>query len=109
MGFSEKVVKIVNSIPKGKVVTYGDISEFLSGNKQSSQSVGQVIKKQFELSTDSFPWWRVVSKDLTPVELEDLGIDFQARARLEKEVVSFNNGAVNNKHLHKLKKCQTPN
>lgn len=103
MEFSEKVVKRVNSIPKGKVVTYGNISEFLSGNKKSSQAVGQAIKKQFELSADGFPWWRVVPRDWKPVKIKDKKTGICARSLLEDEGVTFTNKVVNEKNRYKLK------
>ncbi|MCY3727083.1 MAG: MGMT family protein [Rhodobacteraceae bacterium] len=65
--FACKVVNEVNNIPKGKILTYGDISIKIKGNKDSSQAVGQAIKSETE-SNNTFPWWRVVFATMKPKE-----------------------------------------
>ena len=50
-----QILAIVESIPPGRVMTYGSISEHVSG--AGARSVGQTLK------TDGHdvPWWRVVN------------------------------------------------
>ena len=43
MNFKEKVYKICRSIPKGKVVTYGQIAR-LAGKPKAARAVGSFMK-----------------------------------------------------------------
>ncbi|MCY4140958.1 MAG: MGMT family protein [Rhodobacteraceae bacterium] len=65
--FACKVVNEVNDIPKGKVLTYGNISIRINGNKDSSQAVGLANKSETK-SNNKFPWWRVVFTSMKPKE-----------------------------------------
>ena len=56
--FSEGVIQIVNMIPKGKVVSYGQIALYL-GMPRAAREVGWVLNK-LESGTQT-PWWRVVN------------------------------------------------
>ena len=57
--FTEQVIKIINSIPKGKVATYTQVSK-LAGKDNRGQAVAFVIHSQ--RNTD-LPWHRVINKD----------------------------------------------
>ena len=56
----DQILAIVDSIPPGRVMTYGSIAEHVSGT--GARSVGQTLK------TDGHdaPWWRVVNADGRP-------------------------------------------
>ena len=56
----DQILAIVESIPPGRVMTYGLISEHVSG--AGARSVGQTLK------TDGHdvPWWRVVNASGRP-------------------------------------------
>lgn len=58
--YAERVLDLVECIPPGKVMSYGDIAEFLA--EGGPRQVGRV------LSTwgGGVPWWRVVHADGTP-------------------------------------------
>ncbi len=56
--FKAAVLKIVNSIPKGKLMSYGQIAA-AAGSPRSARQVGGILSK-FDGSYD-LPWWRVVN------------------------------------------------
>jgi methylated-DNA-protein-cysteine methyltransferase-like protein len=56
--FSSKVVEIIQSIPKGKVASYGQIAT-LAGNHRAARQVSRILHsctKKYNL-----PWHRVVN------------------------------------------------
>lgn len=55
--FAERVLDVVDGIPPGRVMTYGDIAEYLGlgGPRQ----VGRVMS----LWGGGVPWWRVIRAD----------------------------------------------
>jgi alkylated DNA nucleotide flippase Atl1 len=58
--FAERVLALVDKVPRGSVVTYGDVARMLG--TRSPRSVGQVLARWgAEVS-----WWRVVRADGTP-------------------------------------------
>jgi methylated-DNA-protein-cysteine methyltransferase-like protein len=56
-GFRESVEKIVSSIPRGRVMTYGQIAA-LSGNARAARIVGGIA----HFGDPNLPWQRVVNK-----------------------------------------------
>ena len=58
--FAERVLALVDRVPRGSVVTYGDVARMVG--TRSPRSVGQVLARWgAEVS-----WWRVVRADGTP-------------------------------------------
>lgn len=57
MGFKEKVIQIVSSIPYGKVTTYGAVA-ILAGIPRGGRLVGGILHYQ----GDQTPWHRVVNR-----------------------------------------------
>jgi methylated-DNA-protein-cysteine methyltransferase related protein len=55
--FSKQVFKIVKSIPKGKVASYGQIA-LLAGYPRGARQVGWTLNK---LTDGTVPWWRVIN------------------------------------------------
>ena len=56
--FSEQAIKIMQSIPKGKVTTYGQIA-ILAGNHRAARRISRLIhtcSKKYNL-----PWHRIVN------------------------------------------------
>ncbi len=82
--FKERVYEIVRLIPKGKVMSYGQIAA-LAGNPLAARIVGGVA----HYGDPSLPWQRVVMKDgglatgypggteghKTALEAEGIGVD----------------------------------
>jgi alkylated DNA nucleotide flippase Atl1 len=57
--FAERVLELTERIPPGKVMTYGDVAEFLE--QGGPRQVGRVMA----LYGGGVPWWRVVRADGT--------------------------------------------
>lgn len=57
-GFRERVEAVVQTIPKGRVMTYGQIAA-LCGNPRAARIVGGIA----HWGEPSLPWQRVVKKD----------------------------------------------
>jgi len=55
--YAEKVLDTVDLIPAGRVMTYGDVAEWL--DEGGPRQVGRVMSRY----GDSVPWWRVVRSD----------------------------------------------
>jgi methylated-DNA-protein-cysteine methyltransferase-like protein len=55
--FSEKVLQLIKSIPKGKVATYGLIAE-LAGNPRGARGVGWLLHSC--TNSHDLPWQRVI-------------------------------------------------
>ncbi len=84
----EKVWKYLQDIPKGKVVTYGDIAEYL-GNKKLARVVGNILHSNND--GDAYPCYKVVNKKgMLASNYKFGGIDEQKR-RLEHEEIEVVN------------------
>ena len=82
--FEEAVVRVIESLQPGDVVTYGEVAAE-AGYPGAARAVGTLLGK-----SDGLPWWRVVGSGgriRTPVEAG------QAR-RLADEGVLIVNGRV---------------
>jgi alkylated DNA nucleotide flippase Atl1 len=73
--FDELVLDVVARIPPGKVMSYGDIAEYLGVG--GPRQVGAVMSR----SGGQVPWWRVVHADGTPAP----GHEDRALAELRAE------------------------
>ena len=58
--FNQRVCDIVKRIPRGKVMSYGQVAR-LAGNPHTSRAVGYALHRVGE--EDNVPWQRVVFKD----------------------------------------------
>jgi alkylated DNA nucleotide flippase Atl1 len=58
--FAERVLDLVDRIPPGKVMSYGDIAEYLG--EGGPRQVGRVMS----LWGGGVTWWRVIHSDGTP-------------------------------------------
>ena len=88
---NSKVYEYLLTIPKGKVVTYGQIAEYL-GNKNLSRVVGNIL----HVNPDpiKYPCYKVVnSKGLLSNNFGDGGIEVQKK-RLEADGVEVNDYCV---------------
>jgi alkylated DNA nucleotide flippase Atl1 len=66
--FISRVLDVVESIPPGRVMTYGDVAAALGS--RAARAVGQVMSHY----GSDVPWWRVVRSSGHPA------IDHEARA-----------------------------
>ncbi|MEK7588763.1 MAG: MGMT family protein [Patescibacteria group bacterium] len=60
MTFSERVVKIALSIPKGRVTTYGRIAVAAGGGAMASQSITNILGKAYMAGEKNIPFHRIV-------------------------------------------------
>jgi alkylated DNA nucleotide flippase Atl1 len=58
--YSSRVLDVVDEIPAGRVMSYGDIAEYL--NTGGPRQVGRVMS----LHGGAVTWWRVIRADGTP-------------------------------------------
>ncbi|MGR8008412.1 MGMT family protein [Streptomyces hypolithicus] len=68
--YAERVLEVAEAIPPGRVLTYGDVAEWLE--EGGPRQVGRVMA----LYGGAAPWWRVVRSDgvlLPGSELRALG------------------------------------
>ena len=61
--FSQKVVEIALSIPKGRVTTYGDIARAAGGGTMASQSITGILGKAADSGVKNIPFHRIVYAD----------------------------------------------
>ena len=59
MNFQEKVYAVVKKIPKGKVMTYGEVAKKI-GLPKSARAVGTVLSKNYD---PKIPCHRVIRSD----------------------------------------------
>lgn len=58
--FKEKVIEIVKLIPKGSVVSYGQVALY-TGMPRAARQVGWILNQL--LDKTPVPWWRVVNNE----------------------------------------------
>ena len=84
--FEDDVRRVLKSIPRGTVMTYGEVAEE-SGHPGAWRAVGKVFSAYL---SGRFPWWRVVTANgrLAP------GNEVEHAKRLNAEGVKLANGRV---------------
>lgn len=88
----EKVYDFLITIPKGKVVTYGQIAEYL-GNKKLARAVGNILHNNPD--EDKYPCYKVVdNKGNLSKQFAFGGIEKQ-KEKLEKDGITVINYKVN--------------
>jgi O-6-methylguanine DNA methyltransferase len=92
--FTEKVLKIVSKIPKGKILSYKAVAK-LAGNEKSSRVVGSIMSKNKD---KKIPCHRVVRSDGTVGEYNGLQNNKKGKESkidlLKSEGVKIENGKV---------------
>jgi len=61
--FSQRVVKLALSIPRGRVSTYGRISIAAGGGTMASQSITNILGKAYDAGQTRIPFHRIVYAD----------------------------------------------
>ncbi|MBW5485026.1 MGMT family protein [Streptomyces bambusae] len=64
--YAERVLEVAERIPPGRVMTYGDVAEWLG--EGGPRQVGRVMA----LYGGAVPWWRVVRADGVPLPGHEL-------------------------------------
>ncbi|WP_368497253.1 MGMT family protein [Herbiconiux sp. A18JL235] len=73
--FVEAVLEVVDSIPPGRVLSYGDVAALLG--TRAARAVGSTMRRYGH----AHPWWRVVRSGGLP----PMGHEARARAHYEAE------------------------
>lgn len=81
--YAERVLDVAERIPPGRVMSYGDIAEYLG--EGGPRQVGSVLSRW----GGGVPWWRVIRADGTPPP----GHEVQARERYAAEATPMRQGA----------------
>jgi O-6-methylguanine DNA methyltransferase len=92
VNFKEKVYKNLRLVPKGKVVTYGQLAR-LSGNPKAARAVGYYMRTNPD--APGTPCHRVVASDGTLTGYSGRGGIKTKKKMLVDEGVKFNNNRVN--------------
>lgn len=87
--FRERVYAVVRSIPRGRVLSYGDVAA-LVGSPRAARGVGAALNR-LEPEHD-VPWWRVVNRDGRLTIPPHHGLRALQRTLLEREGVAFDRG-----------------
>ncbi|OGC38476.1 hypothetical protein A3K42_01840 [candidate division WWE3 bacterium RBG_13_37_7] len=61
--FKNAVIKAVNSVPKGKVASYGQIA-LMVGQPRAARQVGWILnglRPDIETGEVDIPWWRIIN------------------------------------------------
>ncbi len=61
--FSQRVVKLALSIPKGKVTTYGRLARACGAGPMASQSITAILGKAYDAGEKNIPFHRIVYAD----------------------------------------------
>lgn len=82
--FAEAVIDLVDRVPPGRVVAYGDVAARVGGG--GPRQVGRVMAQLGGATA----WWRVVRADGRPAR----GLESEALARLRSEGTPIRRGRV---------------
>ena len=83
--FREEVIAVINQIPQGLVMTYGQVAA-AAGKPRHARAVGDIL---FGISTNNdLPWWRVINSS-GKLSTYKVGTGELQRALLESEGVVF--------------------
>ena len=80
-GFRERVIQYVKKIPRGKVVSYGQVAA-VCGHPRAARQVGGILRAH-NSSQGIIPWWRVVN---TKGEISIKG-NWEASKELQKTLL----------------------
>lgn len=85
MNFFDRVYEVVKKIPRGKVVSYGQVAYILE-EPRSARQVGWALNALPKSKEKDIPWWRVVNfKGFLSIKNEDILAKFKQKEMLEKE------------------------
>ncbi|OEV05928.1 hypothetical protein AN216_01270 [Streptomyces oceani] len=65
--YAERVLEVTERIPPGRVLTYGDVAEWLAGESDRPSGGPRQVGRALALYGGGVPWWRVVRADGVPL------------------------------------------
>jgi methylated-DNA-protein-cysteine methyltransferase-like protein len=86
----DKVISTVKSIPKGTVVSYGQVAS-LAGSPRAARQVGYILR---QADPSSLPWWRVVNSH----GYLSIKHNFEATKALQKKLLQEEGVVVSEKY-----------
>lgn len=89
--FSKRVIKVIQSIPSGKVLSYGRVA-LLAGSPYAARQVGWLLNTQTEKY--NLPWHRIISSKGC-ISIKDSIANIAQKNLLEEEGVIFDNNKIN--------------
>ncbi|MCB2292137.1 MGMT family protein [Clostridium algoriphilum] len=99
--FTENVIEIIKGIPKGKVMTYGQIAT-LAGNRRGARQVSRVLHTLSRKC--NLPWHRVInSKGL--ISITDYESRNMQKLFLESEGIIFSKNDTINLNKYQFHQC----
>ncbi len=87
--FREKVFDVVRGIPRGSVMTYGEVAR-MTGSPRAHRAVGSILKTNFD---PAIPCHRVVKSDGSLGQY-NRGVDLKREILLEEGIILDKNGRV---------------
>jgi methylated-DNA-protein-cysteine methyltransferase related protein len=84
--FTERALEIIKAIPKGKVMTYGQIAT-LAGSPRGARQVVRILHSMSDKY--QLPWHRVINAK-GEVGIQDEELFIEQKFRLESEGIKFN-------------------
>jgi methylated-DNA-protein-cysteine methyltransferase-like protein len=94
--FTQEVIKIIRSIPKGKVMTYGQIAA-AAGNPWGARQISRILNSMS--NKYGLPWHRVINSK-GEISLQGQGQLEQMSLLSDEGVEVINNKIDLNKHLY---------
>ncbi len=82
---TENVIKVIKSIPRGHVMSYGQIAR-VAGNPRSARQVVRILHSMSK--KHDLPWHRVINAK-GEIGFQDEELFFTQKSRLEREGVQF--------------------
>jgi len=58
--FSERVVELAQSVPAGRVTTYGDLARAAGAGPMAAQSITSILSKAYNAGARDIPFHRIV-------------------------------------------------
>lgn len=83
--FTESVIKVIQSIPSGKVMTYGQIAR-AAGSPRAARQVVRILHSMSEKY--NLPWHRVINSK-GEIGINDEELFFTQKTLLEEEGIEF--------------------
>lgn len=92
--FYERVVRLIRSIPEGRVATYGQIADY-AGNPRAAREVAYILHSSSD--KEDLPWQRVINSkgrismkpgrgyEMQKKMLEDEGVEFEEGDHVDLE------------------------
>jgi len=89
--FYRAVYRLVRQVPRGKVVTYGQVAAIL-GHPRAARAVGQALRMLPPMLVRVVPWQRVINSAGSISHRGDIMRPDVQRERLEAEGIQFSRG-----------------